>query len=319
MTTTKFKYPLNIQRFAAETNFTGKSDLEPAISIDFTSHLTENINDLLKVLSVNEAIPMAVGQVIKRYKCRIKTKPTTKAGEGETIPLTRVERVALDPIEIAFDKYRKATSAEAIQKIGRDKAIIQTDAEIVKMIQKDIKASFFTYLKDGTGTATPKEVGLQGGLAAAWGVIQAKFEDIDATPIYFVNPSDIADYLAKATVSTQTAFGFTYIQNFLGLGDVFVSPQVEAGKIFATAKENLNMAYIPASNSDIASVFGLTSDETGLIGMTHTPKTDNATIETLLIAGVKFFAEEVDKVIKVTLKTETVSEPDTPSVTQPAE
>ncbi len=52
---------IDLQLFAAETNLTATADLEPAVSIDLTSRMSENINTLLRVISVNEMIPMAVG------------------------------------------------------------------------------------------------------------------------------------------------------------------------------------------------------------------------------------------------------------------
>lgn len=313
------KKEFNLQLFAedetptstAETNLTVAADLEPAISIDFTTRLAEGLETLRRIVSVNEGIPMNVGQFIKQYKTSIKNKPTAQAGEGEVIPLTEVERKLVNTIEVTFKKYRKATSMEAIQKIGQDKAINQTDATVLKMIQKEIKKVFFDSLTKGTGSATAKAHGLQAALAAAWGALQEKFDDYEATPIYFINSGDVADYLATANITLQTAFGFTYVENFLGLGDAFITPQVPAGTIKATAKENLNMAYIPSSSSEIAQVFSLTSDETGLVGMTHTRNTTNATVETLLISGVIFFAEELDKVIGVAI-TEPEEEPDEP-------
>ena len=124
---------------------------------------------------------------------------------------------------------------------------------------------------------------------------------MDVNPIFFVNPQDVADYLGSAQVTMQTAFGFTYIENFLGLGTVIVSPQVEAKKPVATAKENLNGAYVPVSG-DVGQTFNLTSDSTGLIGMTHAIKTDNASIDTLVLSCVKFYPEFADGVFKATIE-----------------
>ena len=112
---------------------------------------------------------------------------------------------------------------------------------------------------------------------------------------------DIAEYLGSKEITLQTAYGFTYLKDFLGLGDVIVSPELEKGTVYGTAKENIAGAYIPTNNGDVADTFGLTSDTTGLVGMVHTSKTDNATIETLLMCGVKFFVEYVDGVFKGTI------------------
>ncbi len=83
---------IDLQLFAAETNLTAAADLEPAVSIDLTSRMSENINTLLRVISVNEMIPMAVGTTIKMYETKVKTKPATTAAEGEVIGLTKIGR-----------------------------------------------------------------------------------------------------------------------------------------------------------------------------------------------------------------------------------
>ena len=82
---------------------------------------------------------------------------------------------------------------------------------------------------------------------------------------------------------------------------MIVSPTLEKGKILATAKENLHGAYIPANSGDVASTFGLTADSTGLVGMTHATKSDNATVDTLAMCGVVFYPEMLDGVFVGTI------------------
>ena len=302
------KYKLrkfDIQIFAgegtttAEANLTMASDIAPEISIDITTRLAENIKTLHELISLNEPIPVSKGTNIKIYKSSIKAKPSKKAGEGEIIELTKVKREVANTIEIDLNKHRKVATAELIQKVGQNSAINQTDNVVVRDIQKGIKNSFFTMLSTLTGvsTVTPTAHGLQAALSAAWGKVQEAFDDTDATPIFFVPTADVAAYLATASVTTQTAFGMKYIKDFLGLGDVFISPSLASGTVYGTAKENLNMAYIP-SNGEVAQAFGMTSDEAGLVSMTHSIVTNNATIETLLLEGVVFFPEQADKVVK---------------------
>lgn len=286
-----------LQLFAAATNTTVAADLEPAISIDFTSRIQQNITELREVLGISDLIPMAAGTDIKIYEMK-KVNTPSQVGEGETIPLTEIKRSLKTTITLDLDKYRKNTTAEAIQKVGRNMAINQTDEKLISEIQKDIKKAFYTALATGTGTATG--INLQTALANLWAKLQTRYEDMDITPVYFINPQDVADYLGTAQIEMQTAFGFTYIENFLGLGTAIISPQITAKSVFATAKENLNGAYVPVSG-DVAQSFGLTYDATGTIGMTHQTKTDNATIDTLIISCVKFFPEYADGVFKATI------------------
>lgn len=286
----------DLQLFA-ETNATVAADLEPAISVDFTTRIAENINELREILGVNSLIPMSNGTLIKAYKMTKENTPD-QVGEGETIGLTKISRKLVWSKEIGLNKYRKVATAELIQKVGAQKAINDTDNKLTKEIQHDIKKSFFQALATGTGKASG--TGLQAALAAAWAQLEVRFEDMTVNPVYFVSPLDVADYLGNSQITTQTAFGFQYLEGFLGLGTAFISPSVPKGTAYATARENLNGAYVP-SGGDVATNFGLTYDETGLVGMTHSAITSNATIETLMISGVQFWPEYVDGVFKVTI------------------
>ena len=286
-----------LQLFAAETGTTMATDLAPAISVDFTSRIAQNIVELQELLGITDMIPMAAGMDIKIYKWTV-GELAAQVGEGEDIGLTKVTRALANTISLDLDKYRRNTTAEAIQKVGRDIAINQSDEKLVQKVQKGIKGSLYTVLKAGTGTATGTN--LQSVLANLWAKLQEYYEDEDVTPVYFINQQDVADYLGTAQITMQTAFGFTYIENFLGLGTAIISPQVTVNKPIATAKENMRGAYVPMSG-DVAQTFALTADTTGLVGMTHVAKTGNATIDTLLMSCVKFFPEFQDGVFVGTI------------------
>lgn len=288
---------IDLQKYAAETNTTLTTDLEPAISIDFTSRIVSNIKELQEVLGVSELVPMSAGTDIKIYKMT-KTNTPSQVREGEDIPLTKIERKLANTISLTLNKYRKNTTAEAIQKVGRDMAINKTDEKMTFEIQKDIKKSFYDTLKTGSGSASGTN--LQTALAALWAKLQEYYEDMDIDPIYFVNPTDVSDYLGTSQITMQNAFGFTYIENFLGLGTAMITPKAEKLKPIATAKQNLNGAYVPMSG-DLGQTFNLTSDETGLVGMTHQNVLKNASVDTLLLSSVKFYPEFIDGVFKATI------------------
>lgn len=288
-----------LQLFAVDENATVSADLEPVISVDFTSRIAQNITELQNLLGITDMTPMAAGTQVKVYKTTVDNDPAQVA-EGEVIPLTKVEHKLAATIDVVLNKYRKETTAEAIQKVGRNSAINTTDEKLVQKIQKDIKKTLYATLTLGTGTATGAN--LQIVLANLWAALQNKYEDEDVSPVYFINPTDIATYLGTAQVTTQSAFGFTYIQNFLGLGTAIVSPQVTAKKPMATVTQNINGIYVPASG-DVGQTFSLISDATGLVGMTHYVAGDNATVKTLIISGAKFFTEYADGVFVGTIGT----------------
>ena len=288
----------DLQLFAAETNQIKQADIEPAISIDFVSRISSNINSLREVLGITNMISMPEGTQIKIYKASVENTPS-QVGEGETIPLTKVTRKLAATKTLTIKKFRKAASAEAIATNGYENAINITDEKLVQSVQKGIKTDFFTLIETGTGTASGTN--LQTTLADCWSKLQTAFEDEDVNAVYFVSAADAATYLGNANISTQNAMGLTYIRDFLGLGTLIVSPNITAGKVVATAKENLNGAYIPANSSALSRAFSLTSDETGFVGMTHQSKTENATVETLLLSGVLFYPERLDGVIVGTI------------------
>ena len=287
----------DIQLFAEE-NMNAAADLEPGISIDFVSKITSNITELQKVLGIAEMEPMAAGTAIKIYKMEVVNDPA-QVGEGETIALTKVERKLARTIDLILQKYRRNTSAEAIQKVGRNMAINQSDEKLLQKIQKEIKQAFFDMLLEGDGTVSG--TGLQATLANAWGALNVFHEDEGVNAIHFLSPLDVADYLGNAQITMQNAFGLSYVEDFLGLGTVVISPRVTKGKVLSTAKENLHGAYIPANSGDVAQTFGLTSDSTGLVGMTHQPITSNATVDTLIMSGVVFYPERLDGVFVGTI------------------
>lgn len=292
----KFKR-FDIQLFAEE-NMNAAADLEPGISIDFVSKITKNISELMKVLGITEMEPMSAGTSIKIWKMEQVNTPE-QVGEGETIGLTKIKRTLARTVELVLKKFRRNTSAEAIQKVGRNMAINQCDDKLVSGIQKGIKQDFFDMLLDGEGTVSG--TGLQATLANAWGALNVYHEDEGVTPIHFLSPLDVAEYLGGAQITMQTAFGLSYVEDFLGLGTVVVSPRVTKGKTVSTAKENLHGAYIPANSGDVAQSFGLTSDSTGLIGMKHSADDTNATINTLAMSGVIFYPERLDGVFVGTI------------------
>ena len=297
------------QIFAPETNTTTTADLEPVISIDHTNRLVEGIKSLQTVLGIVDLKPMSEGTTVKMYKTSQKNTPEQVA-EGEVIGLTKVERKLVKTFELNLNKYRKQTTAEAIQKVGKQKAINETDTVFMRNIQKGIKGTFFTFIMAGTGTAEnlaeKKEkasVSIQGAIAGLWAKLSSYYEDMDVEPIYFINPLDIATYLANAQITIQTAFGFQYVENFLGLGTVVLDSKITAGNVVGTVKQNLNGVYIPA-NGSVGDTFGLTTDETGMVGMKHYLADDVASINTLAMEGVTFYAEDASGIFKAKIEVE---------------
>lgn len=283
---------------AAETNTIMASDIARVRVVDFNYQFTGSIRKLTEALGVTRKIAVQEGAVLKA----IKVTGTLESGvvaEGETIPLSKYATQDVNIGTVALNKWRKATTAEAILKGGYDQAVGATTDKMVRDIQKTIRTKLFTFLATGTGTASG--VGLQAALANGWGKLQVLWEDDSVETVFFLNPMDVSDYLGGAQVTMQTAFGMNYIENFLGLGTVFVNSSVPQGTYYATAKENVVMYYVNIATSELAQAFELTSDETGYIGINEYPDKENARVVDLVMSGVTFFPERLDGIVKGTI------------------
>lgn len=283
---------------AAETNTIMQADLARVRAVDFNLQFTGDLNKLTEALGVTRKIAVQEGSTLKMLKVTGNLASGTVA-EGELIPLSKytTEEVAVG--EVKLNKWRKGTTAEAILKGGYDQAVGATTDKMVKDIQKTIRGDLFNFMKTGTGTATGAT--LQAALANGWGKLAVLFEDDAVETVFFLNPMDVADYLGTAQVEMQTLFGMNYIKNFLGLGDVFLNSNVQKGKYYATAKENIVLYYVNVGAGDIKSAFGLTTDETGYIGINEYADKDTARVIDLVMSGVTFFPERKDGIVVGTI------------------
>lgn len=286
---------------AAETNLIKKSEMAKVREIDFVQQFTHNsLGKLLEVLGVTRKIPMMEGTTMYVYT----TSGTLQDGEvaeGDIIPLSQYKTTKTPVGEITLNKWRKAVSAEAIMKSGYNAAVGDTDNALLGDVQKGVRTRFFSFINEHTSTTTATGVGLQAALAAAWGQLQVKFEDDTAQAVYFLNPLDISEYLGKANITVQTAFGMNYIEDFLALGTVIMSSRITKGTFVATAKENLIMYYL-TMNGDVANSFDLTADELGLIGIkSGYQNEERAQIESLVMSGIQLLVEYAEGVVKGTI------------------
>lgn len=288
---------MNLQLFA-DANTIKAADLAKVRDVDFTERFSASIATLMKMLGVTRKIEKKAGEILKAYKVT-GTLQSGVVAEGEIIPLSKYN-TTYEPIgEAVLKKWRKETTAEAISSKGFGQAVNDTNDKMLKDIQKGVRSNFVSFLATGTGTASG--VGLQAALAQAWGQLQVLFEDTAIQAVYFMNPLDVADYLGAAQISTQTAFGMSYVENFLGMGTVILASDVPKGKVYATAAENIVLYYIPVTSSDMAQAFDLTADATGLIGI-HTGATyNNLSAETVAASGVGLFAEQLDGIVVATI------------------
>lgn len=280
----------------AETNVITKTQMSKVREVDFTRRFTGTIlKKLLEALGVTRKIPMIDGTTMYMYT----TTGTLQSGavaEGEVIPLSQYQRNKIPVGDITLKKWRKATSAEAILKSGYNEAVAMTDEKLIQDVQAGIRTDFFNFMK-GIDATVVGATNLQMVLARTWGTLQTKFENDAVETVHFLHPLTIADYLGAANITVQQAFGFNYIKDFLGLGTVVMTSQLNQGEVISTAKENLVMNYVPVTSDAMASL-GMTSDESGYIGIkSGYPTEERAQVETLVMSGIQFLVEYAEGVV----------------------
>lgn len=284
----------------ADTKQIKKADLAKVREIDFVNLFVTGTKKLMEALGVTRMIPKQAGTKLKAYKA-VGTLEDGVVPEGEAIPLSKYKTEGVDLGEIVLKKWRKETTAEAIIERGFDQAVDATTTKMLKDVQAGVRADLFTVLGKGTGAAAGAT--FQAALAKVWGQLQKLFEDSEISSVYFLNPLDVADYLATANITMQTAFGMSYVENFLGLGTVIFNSSVPQGKLYGTAKDNIVCYYVPVNGADLGEVFEFTSDETGLIGIHEEANYSNLTANDTVINGLVFFPERLDGVVVGTIGT----------------
>ena len=226
--------------------------------------------------------------------------------EGTEVALSHYT-VSKTPIgDLSPIPYRKMTTAKAILQDGYDAAVLKTDKKMLSQIRAQLIAQFFTFLGNGTGTPAQGVTvnSLQSALAYADAALQNAMEtngdETDGAFVHFVNRDDAADYLATATITTQTLFGMTYLENFLGVQNVFLTNQIAKGNVFATSADNIH-AYGIDFGALAEGGLVYQTESNGLIGVAHKGAYDYASAETNVMTGLQLIPEVLDYIVKATI------------------
>jgi hypothetical protein len=266
-----------------------------AQEVNAIAKFESDLHNLLVLLNKEDVNVMAPGTALKIYKTS-GSLSTSVVAEKALIPDSAITTDNGSLVELTFGKYRNLVSIEKIAKQGYDVAVGASTASMVKQAQAKARASIVSGM-DVTGVVTAEAATFQAKIAKAAGKIAAAFEDEAYTPIFFVNPEDAFDYLGTANITVQTAFGISYIANFMGLGNVVLDSNVTAGTVFGTACENLDVVA-----ADVTKIDGmeLQTDESGIIAIHVGAKYENGAIETVVYSGLKALPVFADRVVKVT-------------------
>jgi hypothetical protein len=286
---------------AAKENLTKTLDIQStARVIDFVTRFARNWEHLREILGIMRPIRKEPGSVLKSKTASVTLQSGT-VGEGEEIPYSKATVVETPYEEMTVEKYAKAVSIESIKTYGYDVAVGMTDDAFLYELQDNVTRRFYSYLN--TGTLTSSETTWQRALAMAKGRVINKFKQIHRTVtnvVGFVNVLDLYDYLGDANITIQTAFGFQYVQNFMGFSTVFLlsDEEIQRGRVIATPVENIVLYYVDPSTSDFARA-GLvytTDGETNLIGFHVEGNYHTAVSESFAIMGMTLFAEYKDAI-----------------------
>lgn len=226
--------------------------------------------------------------------------------EGDEVALSKYTVKVADIVELVPIPYRKMTSASAILSGGYVNAVVKTDRKMAGQIRDQLITQFFTFLATGTGTPaagtsiTNLQSALAYGDAALQNALEANGDTSDAGFVHFISRNDAADYLAAASITTQTLFGLTYLESFLGVERVFLTNKVTAGTVYVTPAENIHAYGIDFGELSQSGLVYQVSDN-GLIGVAHKGAYDHASAETDVLVGLQLVPETLDYIVVSTI------------------
>lgn len=295
----------DLQLFAAPENMTGQAQFSTisARDIDFVSSFSKDTQALLDVLGITRMIKKANGTRLTVIKAS-GALGNGAVGEGEEIPLSQYGANETEIGTISIKKYGKGVSLEAISKYGYEVAVEKTDEEFKAQLRNVVTDQFYDFLK--TGTLASSETTWQMAIAMAIGRVKHKFQSMAKTAtgvVLFVNTLDVYQYIGSAAISTQTAFGMSYIKDFMGADTVFMTDKIERGTVIGTPVNNLIAYYVDPADSEFsrAGLEYVTDNETGFIGFHSQGNYSRAISEAYALMGMTVMAEYLDAVAVITV------------------
>lgn len=278
-----------------------------AREVDFATRFTDNWDALRNIMGIMRPIRKTPGTKLVSYKAEVDGE--IKGGnvaEGELIPFTKMKVSPVAYGDIKIDKYSRSVTIESVANYGAEIAVEKIDDAFLVALQNMVLDKFYTFLKSGTLTLTPAT--WQQALARAKGKVLEKFMSMDKSiteVVGFANVEDLYEYLGDKDITTQTMFGLTYVENFLGYKTLFLLPDkyIKKGTVIATPVENIDLYYIDPSDSDYAKL-GLNysvAGETNLIGIHVQGDYTRATGDLYAIMGMALWAEYQDGIAVATV------------------
>ena len=291
---------------APRANTTTTSNFDVSIrEIDFVSRFSKNWQALRDILGIMRPIKKTPGTKLVSYTASV-TLQSGNVGEGEEIPYSQASVTEAAYGDVTIEKYSKGVTIESVNKFGAKNAIQRTDDAFLNELQNKVLGKFYTFLN--TGSMTAAESSWQMALAMAKGMVLDKFQKMNKSVtevVGFANILDAYQYVGAAQITVQTAFGISYVQNFMGYKTLFLlsAPNVARGKVIATPVENIDLYYIDPSDSEFAQL-GLqytVDGETNLIGFHAEGNYRTAVGDSYALMGMTLWAEYLDGIAVVSV------------------
>ena len=276
-----------------------------AREIDFVTRFGKNWDALRKIFGIMRPIRKTPGTKLVSYTASV-TLADGDVDPGNVIPYSKATVTKAAEDDLSLEKYAKAVPIEDVNQYGAEIAIEKTDDAFLNELQSKALTRFFNFIK--TGTLTAAESSWQMGLAMARGMVIDKFNKMRRTVtdvVGFCNVLDAYKYLGSANITVQTAFGMSYIQNFMGYSTLFLmsDPDIPQNMILALPVENIDLYYVDPSDSEFARL-GLNytvAGETNLIGFHANGNYSTAVGESFALMGMALWAEYLDGIAKITI------------------
>lgn len=276
-----------------------------AREIDFVSRFSQNWDALKALLGIMRPIRKAPGTQLVSYTAKV-TLEDGAVPAGAVIPYSKYTLKKVAHNDLTLEKYAKAVPIEDVNKYGAALAVQKSDDAFLHELQSNVMTRFFTFLN--TGSLTSNEATWQRALAMAKGNVINKFNSLRKTVsnvVGFANVLDFYSYLGDATITVQTQFGLSYVQNFMGYSTLFLlsAPDIAQGTVIAVPVENIDMYYADPGDSEYAQL-GLNytvQGETNLIGFHANGNYSTAVGESFALMGIALWAEYLDGIAVVTV------------------
>ena len=270
---------------------------------DFVSVFNLNWDALRKILGIMRPIRKAPGTKLVTYTASVALE-SGNVDPGDVIPYSKATIVKSGLADLDIKKYAKAVPIEDVAKYGAAIAIEKSDEAFRNQLQMNVLTDFYTFLN--TGALTNVQTTWQLALSMARGLVIDKFNKMRKSVtdvVGFANVLDAYQYLGAAGITVQTAFGVSYVENFLGYSTLFLlsEPDIAVGTVVACPVENIDLYYIDPSDSEFARL-GLnytTAGETNLIGFHAEGNYSTAVGESFALMGMKLWAEYLDGIAVV--------------------